>query len=312
MPRRLVRNYHDLLRYCDIRIDYDRFIGFVMLFGIGVAFAAAFDLFILLGLPFTVVFFSAFLLFEASVYIWLSLSADGKGKFVDTILPDALQLMAMNMKAGMTTDRALLQAARPEFGPLERELSKAGKQVLSGKEIKYALSEIPKGIKSGVLDRTIRLIVEGIESGGEISALLEQTAEDIQSTRLVQSEIQANVMMYAIFIFFAVGIGAPLLYGISTYLVEILSKQFSLFQISDTMISSMQFMGGKISIDTGFLILFTLVSLAVTSVFGGLIIGMIKGGRSKDGIKYIPMLMLLSFAVFFAVRSMVAGMFSGL
>ncbi|MBI2076071.1 MAG: type II secretion system F family protein [Candidatus Aenigmarchaeota archaeon] len=255
LPRRIRHNYEDLLRYIDAKVDPAKFIGFIMLFGLGVALATAFNAMILFSMAadtFMVLFFTSYFLFEITVYFWLSFSADSKGKFVENILPDALLLMSMNMKAGITTERALLMAARPEFGPLEKELSKAGKQVLSGKEIKYALLEIPRRIKSEVLDRTVRLIVEGIESGGELSDLLEQTAEDIQNTKLVKGEVQANVLMYGIFIFFAAGFGAPLLFGISTFLVEVLTRQMSQFNLAETGIQGINIARGTLAVTPEF------------------------------------------------------------
>jgi len=151
---------------------------------------------------------------------------------VENILPDVLLLMAMNIRSGMTTDRALIVTARPEFGLLEKELNRAGKQVLAGKEIKYALLEMTQHIRSKTLESTVRMIIEGIDSGGELSSLLQQTADEIQNSKIVQGEVKANVLMYAIFIFFAAGIGAPLLFGISTYIVSNISQQFAAFHVS--------------------------------------------------------------------------------
>lgn len=315
MPSMIRHSYHDLLRYNDVKIDYDRFLGFVFLFGLAASFALAFDAMVVFSLTpdaFVIVSLVSFILSQVLVYTWLVLSADSKGKFVEAVLPDALQLMAMNLKAGMTTDRALLLAARPEFGPLEKELSKVGKQILSGKEIKYALLEVPARIKSATLDRTIKLIVQGIESGGELSELLEQTADDIQNTRLIQQEVQANVLMYAIFIFFAAAIGAPMLFGISTYLVEVLSRQLVQVNVNEAVLTGIKIAQGRVAVSPQFLMLFALASLAITSIFGSLIIGIVKKGDSKQGAKYIPILLMVSISVFFFVRSVVGGILTGL
>jgi archaellum biogenesis protein FlaJ (TadC family) len=316
LPSGLRHSYKALMRYCEIKTDHDKLIGFVLLFGLEIAFGATLGIFTVFSLPFGYLFFAIFfalyLVFEAVFYARLLLLADSKAKFAEKVLPDALQLMAMNLKAGMTTDKALLIAARPEFGPLEKELNRAGKQVLAGKRINEALLEISGRIRSDIIERTIRLIVEGIKSGGELSDLLQQTAEDLQNSELVKDEIQSNVMMYAIFIFFAAGIGAPLLYGISTYLVGVLGTQFAKFQVSETMIGSMNLMRGHINISQDFLLLFPIASLIVTSVFGSFIIGIVKGGTEKEGIKFIPMLLFISLTVFFLVRLMVAGIFAGM
>ncbi len=312
LPKKLVKRYKELLGYTNIKTEPNKFIGFVILFGVLMALAGATAISFILPLStmyFFLVLVSVYVFFEVVVYLLLVLSTDSKAKFVEKVLPDALQIMSMNIKAGMTTDRALLLAARPEFGPLEKELNRAGKQILAGMEISQALLEIPKRIHSQLLERTIRLIVEGVSSGGELSDLLQQTAEDIQNSNVVKGEVQSNVLMYAIFIFFAAGIGAPLLYGISTYLVGILSVQFSQFQVSETVTTGM--MRGEINISQEFLLLFPVISLIVTSIFGSLIIGIIKEGDEKGGIKIIPLLLVVSLAVFFFVRVIVSGIFAG-
>ncbi|MCX6818786.1 MAG: type II secretion system F family protein [Candidatus Aenigmarchaeota archaeon] len=316
LPSGIRHSYKSLMRYCEIKTDHDKLIGFVLLFGLELAFGATVGIFSFFAMSFSLLFLAAFLglslIFEIVFYAWLLLSADSKAKFTEKVLPDALQLMAMNLKAGMTTDKALLIAARPEFGPLEKELNRAGKQILAGKRINEALLEMSGRIRSPIFERTIRLIVEGIKSGGELSDLLQQTAEDLQNSEVVKGEVQSNVMMYAIFIFFAAGIGAPLLYGISTYLVGVLGTQFAKFQISETMIGSMNMMKGHISISQEFLLIFPITSLIVTSIFGSLIIGLVKGGTEKEGIKFIPMLLIVSLTVFFLVRLMVGGIFAGM
>ncbi|MBI2971321.1 MAG: type II secretion system F family protein [Candidatus Aenigmarchaeota archaeon] len=311
LPKGITRSYHELLRYNDVRIDSDRFTGFLLLFGIGAAFALAFDSMVLLSLPgelFFPIFVASFAAVQAIAYVWLSLAADAKARFVESILPDALRLMAMNLRAGMTADRAMLLAAKPEFGVLERELSKAGKQILAGKEVRYALLEIPKRIRSETLERTVHLITEGIESGGELSELLEQAAEDIQHTRLIQGEIQAHVSMYAIFIFMAAGVGAPLLLGISTYIVEVLGRQFARFPASVG--NPLPIAQGSIAVSPDFLMAFAVASLSLTALFAGLIIGIIRKGNAREGMRYLLPLLILSLAVFFGVRWFVAGAFS--
>jgi len=320
LPKRSRESYRELLEYCDIKTDYDKFIGFFFLFGLGIAAVFAVYLTILLSLS-TIMTIAAFgvtyLLIEVAVYAWLVLKSSAKARFAEDVLPDALMMMSMNIKAGLTTDRALLESARPEFGPLEVEIRRAGKQMLAGKDTRHALLEIPKRIRSKTLARTVDLIVEGIESGGELADLLQQTAEDIQATKMTQNEVKANVMMYAIFIFFAAGIGAPLLFGISTYLVQVLSSQYAHFNISDAAVAAnsvqgLHLMQARITVGEGFLFFFAIASLTITAIFGGLIIGLVKDGEEKQGVKYIPMLLAVSLLVFFVVRLMVAGILGGM
>lgn len=306
-PKSIRESYKTLMRYCDIEGDHERYVGKVVLTGLVLAFIVSvlFDLFIFPMLLAAFVFVVVFVIIEIIGYLSLILRADAKGRVVESVLPDALLLMSMNIKSGITTDHALIVSARPEFGPLERELNRAGKLIVAGKEVRHALLNMTTRIRSELFDRTIRLILEGIESGGELSSLLHQTAEDIQNTRLVRNEVKSNLMMYGIFIFFAVGIGAPLLFGISTYLVGSIGTQFSTFQTG----GSDQMVFGGLQISPDFMLMFAVIALVVTSFFGGLIIGIIKSGSEKAGIKLIPLLLIISLFVFFSVRIAVASVF---
>jgi len=270
-------------------------------------------------------FFVLFLFFfgivELVIYTWLSLLADSIAKNCEKVFPEALRLMATNVKAGLTPDKALFASARPEFGAFGLELMRAGKHVIAGSEIKYALMEIPKRIKSKIIDNNLRLIIKGIESGGSLSKLLEETARDIERTRIVSEEVKANVLMYAIFIFFAAGIGAPVLYAISTFLVQVISHQMQTLSFG-TDIQAMGgsfggigggFMsGGAITLSSEFLLTYTLLSLIVTSVFGGLIIGLVKTGEEKQGAKFIPVMITVAVVIFFVVRNIVSSVFANL
>jgi len=99
-----------------------------------------------------------------------------------------------------------------------------------------------------------------------------------------------------------------MLFGISTYLVATINTQFGLFSSSG--MEQNVAMGLKIGPD--FLVEFAIVSLVVTSFFGGLIIGVVKNGDEKAGIKFIPMLLITSLIIFFVVRTAVASIFPAL
>src|SRR6185503_20106776 len=72
----------------------------------------------------------------------LKLASYANIKKMEEAFPDFLQLMSSNLRAGMTTDRALLMAARKEFYPLDLEILKLGKELMTGRKIEDALYEM--------------------------------------------------------------------------------------------------------------------------------------------------------------------------
>ena len=252
--------------------------------------------------------------FQAFMYSIVILTADRIARFVDEILPDALRLISANLRAGLTPDKALLLSARPEFGPLQKHIRNAALLSLSGVSIEDAIKTIPENINSKVVRRSFDLLREGISKGGNLSHLLDGLAEDISQAKLMKKEVHAFVLMYAIFIFFAAGVGAPLLYGISSFLVGTMQQiQTPTPELSiPASMKSMKFLkirGTGIEVSPEFLTVYSITALLITSVFGGLIIGLIKEGSEKAGLKYIPILLLLSLGVFYISRKLVTTIF---
>ncbi len=313
----LPARYRDYIKQQILYAGFDesvseRFIGFSITFFVILTAVVAFDLWIfgfgslsiLLGL-------TAGVLFLAIINIAVVLIADARAREIEEVLPDALQLIASNVRAGMTIDKAIWLSARPEFGILEEEIRKVGAKSLGGTPIREALFSMTEKIKSNILDRAVRLIVEGMESGGELASLLEETSIHIRTSQALKQEIRSSVMMYTIFIFFATVLGAPFLFAISLFFVEIMNKLWGpeLLQAAQTLqqgllkISAPQITGTE-------LFYFAIAALIITSFFGSLIIGLIQYGQEKRGLKYLPLLMGGSIAVFFIAR-FVLGLFFG-
>ncbi|MCS7135035.1 MAG: type II secretion system F family protein, partial [Candidatus Aenigmarchaeota archaeon] len=275
------------LDYCGFSISEEKFIGFTVLYG--------FALFLCFSLLFwflnikQIYAFVIWVLFEIFMHASLILVADSRANFAEEILPDVLSLFSSNIRSGLTPDKALMLAARPEFGPLEEEIRRASKKTLSGESIEGAIKTIPERINSKTLDRTVKLLSEGISKGGSLQNLLDGLANDIRESRLIKKEISAQVMIYAIFIFFAVGIGAPILFAASNHLIEsmgTISKNINIDHVAIPTQIPLKIQ--KIDIEKSFLIKYSLACLTITSIFGGMLIGMIKDGSEKAGLKYIP------------------------
>src|SRR3989344_865374 len=221
------RKLEKLINYSSLGLDARKFIGFILTFSILFGF--------LIGIYSKLLFnknpllsgFVTFILLNIIIYFWFLLSVDAKAKFVESILPDALQLMASNLRAGMTIDRALILSARPEFGPFKDEIERVGKEITLGKELDLAILDLAKRIRSEKLEKTMRLIGSGIRSGGELASLLEHTAEDLKSQELIEKKIRASVNLYVIFISIAIGFGAPMLFALSSFMVRVLGKTMS-------------------------------------------------------------------------------------
>jgi len=309
MPRKYKNNLRLWLLYSGSKKTPEKFFNFAffisLVFGLGLALV--FRQYSVL--PFLIGFLGFFALFHG----FLILAMDKRTRFVEKILPDALQLIAANIKSGFIPSRAIILSARKEFGPLAEAIKRLGKETMTGKPLQKAMWELTRDIKSDILETTVKLMVRGIKAGGQLVSLFEETAIDIRRKESIRREVKANIMMYAIFIGFAGCVGAPVLYALSGFLVSTVSQLGTLAEIPETVSQQMPLsMGDMVSVDRGFLTLFSVAAIIITSVFGGLIIGLIGSGSERAGIKYVPILIVTSLAIYFVIGVVIQGMFSAL
>jgi hypothetical protein len=320
LPDRLVNWIKEQLVYVGIDLDEQRFAGFVLAFGAGISAAIALNAYVFLGFPFMASFVLSFAVFAGGTFFWVNSIAESKGQFVEKILPDALQLIASNIKAGLTTERSLFISARPEFGPLSHELRETSKRIMSGERIEKALLNISRKIKSKVLERTMWLITQGIKSGGQISDLLIELSDDLREENALKAEIQANVSMYVMLIFFSATLGAPLLFGISSYIVGVLAEQTGSIGITPEQISeftarspALRLVGiPQVKITQEFIIFFSQVALFFTCLFASMTLGVIGTGKEKGGIRYLPIMLAIAFALFHITRTVMQEFFGNM
>jgi len=216
---------------------------------------------------------------------------------IEDVLPDYLQLTASNIKAGMTIDRALWYAVRPRFGVLAKEIEIVAKETMGGEDLKAALQKFADKYGSVLLKRSISLLIEGIEAGGEIGDLLNKIALNIQETKIMKREMAANVTTYVIFITFAAIAAAPVLFALSGTLIQVIGSFGSVLGDGASGAGfGLSFSGSGIEYSD--FKIFAMVSLIVTSFFSAVIIATIKKGNAKSGLKYIPIFIITSVTLF--------------
>jgi len=261
------------------------------------------------------IFFFVIIIFPIYRYFSKKLSESGRIRRIEDVFPDFLQLMSSNLRAGITIDKAMLLSARPEFYPLDGEIQKTGKDIVTGKNIEMALLDMSERINSEKIHKTILLIISGIKAGGNLAVLLEESAVNIRERNFVEKRAASNVLMYAIFIFVAVAIGAPALFSLSTVLVEVLTKLLSGLPSMGAGASTnmnMPFTLSKINISITFIEYFSIVFIIAIDILASLILGLIMKGEEKEGLKYTIPLIISSIVVFFVMKILLGNFMAGL
>ncbi len=237
-----------------------------------------------------------------AIYFYLNLKIFSRVKEMDSILPDYLVLVSTNLKGGLSFEKSLWFAIKPEFGVLAEEMGSVSKKVMTGTELKEALQEFAEKYDSPSIKRTMDLITGQIDSGGEIASVLDETIETLRKTKMLKEEMAANTLMFSIFIGAIVTVISPLLFSLALNLLNILiSVSASIAPASgaaamaNTPFAALQ----EIEIDIEDFQIFSVLALSVISVFASMILSIIQNGNIKSGIKYVPLFLVVSIALYF-------------
>jgi archaellum biogenesis protein FlaJ (TadC family) len=302
-PKKTVQYVQKLLIVCDLDYDAEEFMKTMLLYGIG--FGIGFGLiFFSYSTDIALISFAAVtFLFEAVVFGILLVASNKRVNMIEEALPDLLGLMASDIRSGVTYDRALMLSARREFGPLAKEIERAAKETLTGKPITDALMGMTGRVPSEMFSKTIRLIVEGLNSGGNLADLLENTALDIRRFGAMRKEVSATVLVYQLFMMAAAAIGAPMIYAVTTFLIRVIATtQEKIGATTMGNVSFMPFFKGGASLSPEIVFWFAVAALFVTAFFGSLAVGVIARGKESEGLPFFPIILAISMGVFFVTR----------
>ena len=241
-------------------------------------------------------------------YMVLYFRVENRASRVEKALPDALQLMSSNIKAGMTPFAAIQLAAKPEFGPLEKELKRATVVALGTGSFVGSLLHITTRIRSETLRRAMGLFVTSLKSGAQLARLLDETARDIRESKMLKQEMLANTKTYTMFIIFIIIIGAPVLLAITIHFVE-LTESMRAKMLAGELTGTLGISTAPSEITVEFLIKISYVILFVTSFLSSAMLGVITEGKEKYGAKFLPFMLIGTFVVFLIARTAVSSFF---
>ncbi|MBM3282154.1 MAG: type II secretion system F family protein [Candidatus Diapherotrites archaeon] len=237
---------------------------------------------------------------------------ESRRKKVEDVLPDFLLLVAGNIRAGMTSFSAFKSSTRPEFGALSDEIRTVTTRALGTESFGNVLSGVSARIKSKSLSETVRFFLQAVRSGGKIAQILESTSADLRRTQDLKKELVSNTKTYVIFVGFVMVIATPLLMAVSVEFVSLITRiqTQNAFLTESAASTSAGFLGGKLSISPSFLESIAYVLLFGNALLAGIFMGVIGEGKPLLGLRYSPLLFIVSIIAFGVSRTVLAGMLS--
>ncbi|MFT4326403.1 MAG: type II secretion system F family protein [Candidatus Woesearchaeota archaeon] len=249
-----------------------------------------------------------FLLF--AVHLVFFLIKEKRKTFVENVLPDALFMIASNMKSGETPFHAVKSSIRPEFGPLAEAFDLAITRSLGSTSFSDSLLQVGDTIDSEILQRSMKLFSTAIRSGSRVSMLLEDIANDVISRQTLKKEMVTNTKTNSMFIIFMVVIAAPFLMSISIFFSESMG---SFRGDAGTGGESVGGLGGGDTVSSEFLTLYAYAFLFLTGIMASYFSATMVEGDGRNGLKKAPLIIAASYGVFFMsqylINTMLGGMF---
>jgi len=247
------------------------------------------------------------------VYVLLEMKIEQRKNYVESILPDYLQITAANIRSGISIDKAIVVAARPEFKYFSDDVKEIEKELYGGMTLQAVLQDLAKRYRSTQLQHTVRMMIEGIQYGGGMTDLLNQIARDLRTQQTIQKEISGQLFLYTIFIAFAALIGAPVLYGLTSQMVKVTDTVWQGINASNP--------GGFPSIGISFLKPsppkitsqmyhnFSLAAVLIITGFASFIVSAISSGSVLKGIRFLPLFLLIGVGIFFVTAAVIGAVF---
>ncbi len=238
-----------------------------------------------------------------------------KYKAMEREFPGFLRNLSESRKSGMSLPNAFENAAKTDYGRLNDDVRKAADQLSWGIPFPEVMERFQNRMEgSSLIKRSISIIMQSYEAGGDISETMDAIAQDASKIKEAERErkavLQQQVLIiYAIYFLF-VGILLALYY-ILVPLLDISGGGFigtppNFCTEGASAICSMCPIFGLDPDPNAKLCYYKaifLLMLMVEGVFNGLVAGEIGSGKVSAGVKHIMLMAPTGFIIYIGVMT---------
>ncbi len=210
---------------------------------------------------------------------------------IDSIFPNFVRDLAESRRAGMTFTKAILFASRGDYGILTPEIQKISQQVSWGGSVRDALLAFSQRVHTKSIQRTITLIIEASNSGGNVADVLDVAAKDAREIKMLEAERRTNMASYVVVIY----VGMFVFLAI----VLILCTSFIPAMVGGEGSQGMQgIMGGGAAVSQAEITGVFYLACLVQSFGSALVAGVFEDGRFTSSVKHIFIMVFATWLLF--------------
>jgi flagellar protein FlaJ len=218
--------------------------------------------------------------------------ADKRKRAVVAVLPDVLHHMSVSMRTGLVLEAVIQEIAEADYGPLSEEFQQVIFELRKGMPTREALLSFAMRMESKDVERAVRLILEGVESGGPIADVLDEVSEDLRAVRLIHRERRSMTAQQVSFLALASLVAAPFVIGVVAILPQIMTSAAGEVEEAGLPIEELNAIVRLLS--------YYVVGQAIST---SVMIGVVMYGDVRKGLKFALPMAAAAYGVFTLVKA---------
>jgi pilus assembly protein TadC len=233
-------------------------------------------------------------------YIHLIFVISSRTERAEEVFPDFLYDIGANLNSGMPTFQAFLATAtKKEFGILSEEAMKAYEKYRS-ENLNEMFSYLAKRFDSQHIKNFTTFFERSIFLGGSLADILQNYANEIKNILNMRKELKERTLTQVFFITTISIMIFPWLLSIAySYVVLMTPLTTGLKFLSSNQINVGNLPVPKISITKEEMFNLSIAFIFISSITASILISVLRKGKAIFFVKYLPIVLLISFSVFF-------------
>ncbi|HET6399189.1 MAG TPA: type II secretion system F family protein [Candidatus Thermoplasmatota archaeon] len=214
---------------------------------------------------------------------------------IEERLPDLLNDLAESRRAGLTMAAALRSASHSDYGALTPEVRKMAAQVGWGVSFTDVLQQFAGRVRTGLVERSVSLIIEASRTGGSVAEILKAAARDAYEIKALQQERRLSMLTYLIVIYVVFFV---FLCVIAVLDVRFIPQVLAAGHATAQMEASTQGVSFTPAFDREGIRFVYFNAVVVQAVGNGLVGGVLSESRVTAGFRHVAIMAAMAWVVF--------------
>jgi flagellar protein FlaJ len=268
-------------------------------------FLLALDVFFVYNNPSLKRWFYAFIVVAVSVgfsQFWYDFFQESKRqKDIENKFLEFVRALVGSVKSGISVPQAIIHASKKDYGHLTPYTTKLSNQLEWGIPVHDALITFANDTKNSVIKRSVAIVIEAEQSGGDMEDVLESVTNSVVQVKKIKAERKSSTFSQIVqgYIVFFVFIGIMLLLQVKLFpmlgnISGSLSEGMSASGLGGGVFGQS---GEDVNLDNLFFGL-----IMIQAFFAGIMVGKFSEGNIKQGLLHSFILMVVSALIVTTVK----------